>query len=343
MLTSAPFDPDAERARIAQTLLRSAGRLILGRREREIVAGICDELTRITPHIRLAWTWFGPDDAAAIAPQVCAGPAADYAHRLVIRRNPLTERGPAYRALKGQPVEPFQVSPRSLYGPWRQVAIEHGVRNALALTLPSGLAGTGGLFVLYADLPDYFERVGVSLFESLADLFGSVLTLAAERQALERTAYHDALTGLLNRHALPLVERRVHRETGFAPPVALLLVDLDHFKRLNDCRGHAGGDQVLQAAAQALRSGLRRGDEALRWGGEEFLLCLPGSTLADAARVAEKLRLAVAALEAGGAVTCSIGVAELAPQEALADAVTRADAALYRAKAEGRNRVVTTG
>ena len=335
--TQPAFDAGTERARIAETLLRSAGRLMLDRNEHEIVAGVCDMLTRTSPHIRLAWTWFGLTSTEYIVPQVCAGPAREYARKLVIRRNLLTTHGPAFRALEGHAAEPFNVSALSPYGPWRQAAAEYGVRNALALPLPSGLQSSGGIFVLYADTPDYFSDVGVGLFEALAELFGSVLTLAAERQELEQTAYTDALTGLLNRHAQPLVERRLRRDTAFKPRGSVLLMDLDHFKRINDAQGHAGGDRVLQAAAHAVRHTLRRGDDALRWGGEEFMVVLPGTPLADALAVAEKLRRVMADMEAPNQVCCSIGVAELGAQESLTEALVRADRALYRAKDEGRN------
>jgi diguanylate cyclase (GGDEF)-like protein len=333
------LDATAERARVAETLLRSAGRLIMGHNEREIVLGICQTLTQISPRIVVAWTWFGPKDTATIAPQVCAGIGAEYARRLVIHRNLLTERGPAFRALEGERSSPFKVSPMSPFGPWRQAALEHGVRSALALPLPSTLEHTGGIFVLYADVADYFEAVGVGLFEAVAELLGSVLTLAGERQELEHAAYHDALTGLLNRHAAPMIGRRLRRETGFAPPASVVLLDLDHFKQLNDTHGHAAGDAVLVACAGSLRKTLRKGDEALRWGGEEFLVTLPGSGRADAVRVADKLRCAIAAIDGATPVTCSLGVAELALNEPLTDAVARADGALYRAKSEGRNRV----
>ncbi len=337
------MDAPAERAHIAETLLRSAGRLIVGHNEREIVLGICETLTRVSPRIVITWTWFGRKDTPTIVPQVCAGTAAEYARRLVIQRNPLTERGPAFRALEGDRSAPFKISPLSPFGPWRQAALEHGVRSTLALPLPSTLQHIGGLVVLYADVADYFETVGVGLFEAVADLLGSVLTLAGERQELEHAAYHDALTGLLNRHAAPMVGRRLRRETTFAPPASVVLLDLDHFKQLNDTHGHAAGDQVLQACATSLRTTLRRGDEALRWGGEEFLVTLPGSGLADALRVAEKLRAAVAGIDGPAPVSCSLGVAELALNEPLTDAVARADAALYRAKSDGRNRVAAAG
>jgi diguanylate cyclase (GGDEF)-like protein len=337
----APFDPVAERAGIATTLLRSAGRLMMGRDERSVVAAVCRALTQASPHIPVAWTWFGPVDAEYIVPDVCVGRAADYARTLVIRRKLHPPRDPCPISLDGMPQDPFHVPPASLYGPWRQAAERHGIRHALALPLPSGLAGTGGIFVVYADRPDYFSTVGVTLFEALAEVLGSVLTLSAERKELEHADYHDELTGLLNRNAQALVERRLQRDAELCAKTSVLLLDLDHFRQVDDQRGHGSSDQALRAVAKTLRRSLRRGEEALRWGNGEFLVLLPGAARADALRVAEKLRRAVMDACASLGLTCSIGVAELTAQESLLDAVTRAGAALVAAQEAGRNRVHT--
>jgi len=338
----AHFDPAAERASLAATLLRSAGRLMMGRDERSIVAAVCRTLTQASPHIPVAWTWFGPVDAEYIVPEICLGRAADYARTLVIRRNLHKPRDPGPISLDGIAQDPFLVPPASLYGPWRQAAERHGIRHALALPLPSGLAGTGGIFVVYADRPDYFTAVGVTLFEAVAEVLGSVLTLSAERKELELAQYHDELTGLLNRNAQALVERRLQRDAELSAKTSVLLLDLDHFRQVNHQRGDSGGDQALRAVAKTLRRSLRRGEEALRWGGGQFLVLLPGAPRADAVRVAEKLRRSVMEACTSIGLTCSIGVAELVAQESLLDAVTRAGAALVAAKEAGRNRVHAT-
>lgn len=332
-----PFDPAAERAGVTTALLRSAGRLMMGRDERSIVSAVCRTLTQATPHIPVVWTWFGPVDAEFIVPEICIGRAADYARTLVIRRN--LQRDPCPITVDGRPPDPFLVPPASLYGPWRQAAERHGVRHALALPLPSGHAGSGGIFVVYADRPDYFATVGVALFEGLAEVLGSVLTLSAERKQLEAANYRDELTGLLNRAAQPLVERRLQREAELSPKTSVLLLDLDHFGHVDAQRGPGSGDQALRAVAKTLRRSLRRDEEALRWGAGEFLVLLPGAPRADALRVAEKLRRTVMEACASIGLTCSIGVAELTPQESLLDAVTRAGAALVAARGAGHNRV----
>lgn len=160
---------------------------------------------------------------------------------------------------------------------------------------------------------------------------------------LQEQAVRDPLTGLFNRRYL---DETLPREIAVAArggtPLALAVLDLDHFKRVNDTWGHAAGDRVLAALGQVLRAGTRAGDLACRYGGEEFVVVLVGAALADAVRRAESWRQALEALPPEDAmvpVTASVGVAAWRPGESAADLFARADAALYRAKAAGRDRV----
>ena len=155
-------------------------------------------------------------------------------------------------------------------------------------------------------------------------------------------AERDALTGLGNRRHL---ERRamelLPRTLADGQPLALVLLDLDHFKRVNDQHGHLTGDQVLVLLAQLLRENMRGSDVLARYGGEEFVLLLPGMTLAAAAEVCERLRERVLghAWPMKLAVSASFGLATTPPHD-WAALLQRADEALYRAKAGGRNRIV---
>ena len=153
----------------------------------------------------------------------------------------------------------------------------------------------------------------------------------------------DELTGLLNRTALRarLLELDA-QAVGVAHELAILLIDLDHFKRINDLAGHARGDAVLREAAARLRAGLRSFESAYRVGGEEFLVLLPGGDVGAAVAVAERLRRAVGSAPCAGLdVTISIGVAVAGPGQPFDYRVTfaRADAALYEAKRCGRDQV----
>lgn len=160
-------------------------------------------------------------------------------------------------------------------------------------------------------------------------------------RALRAAAVTDHLTGLTNRHgATARIDRLAARR-----PVAVILADLDHFKMINDIWGHASGDGVLAEAAKIFKDGVQPGQMVARWGGEEFLVLLPGHDIGRAMDLADQLRRALATLRgpAGslGEITASFGVSERYEEEATLDgAIQRADAALYAAKDSGRDRVV---
>jgi diguanylate cyclase (GGDEF)-like protein len=161
------------------------------------------------------------------------------------------------------------------------------------------------------------------------------------RRQLEHAALTDALTGTYNRRYFSEVVgtemARVERDLS---RLSLLLIDLDHFKAINDLHGHAVGDIALKAVSAILKSQLRPSDRLFRWGGEEFVVLAPSAALTDALALAERLRRSceAAAIPGVGPVTLSIGVAEFAG-DTLEDWIRRADRALYAAKQNGRNRV----
>jgi diguanylate cyclase (GGDEF)-like protein len=212
-----------------------------------------------------------------------------------------------------------------------------------------GTAYVLALFTLCAILPD--PSAALEARQSLAATAALIVTavmlagaLAESDRAHRRSSVLDPLTGLYNRSAL---EQRLNEidgqpcnpEEGLGQ--AFLLCDLDNFKRVNDRLGHIAGDAVLQDVADAMRSALRAGDSIYRVGGEEILVILPGASREDAMEVAERLRFEVHDRRpVGVTVTVSIGVAVAEPETIDAeDLISRADAALYAAKAEGRNAV----
>jgi diguanylate cyclase (GGDEF)-like protein len=169
-------------------------------------------------------------------------------------------------------------------------------------------------------------------------------------QTLSELSARDALTGLYNRwYVMEKIESEMNRSLRHGSPVAVLMIDIDHFKRVNDTWGHAAGDLVLKSVGQVLRDSCRIYDVPGRYGGEEFCVVLPETALGSSPAVAERIRTRVAAamVTAGGSainVTASIGIAGI--DDETADAILtatalidRADRALYVAKHRGRNRV----
>ncbi len=176
-----------------------------------------------------------------------------------------------------------------------------------------------------------------------------IVTLQAElieaRETLRIQASHDSLTGVWNRRAiLERLETELARAEREGTPVAVVLADLDHFKRINDSYGHITGDAVLCEAVNRMRVSLRFYDAIGRYGGEEFLMVLPGCTAQDAVNLADRLRMSIGreTVEITGGhivVTTSLGVAasDTIPVLDAASLIRAADTALYRAKAGGRN------
>jgi diguanylate cyclase (GGDEF)-like protein len=156
----------------------------------------------------------------------------------------------------------------------------------------------------------------------------------------------DELTSLANRrHMNEVLGAEERQQRGVGEPVCIALLDIDFFKSVNDRYGHAGGDAVLRTFAATAREALRGGDVLARWGGEEFLLMLPNTALAEATPVLQRMAERVRAMRIGEldrelTVTFSAGLAERNGDEPFADTISRADRALYIAKASGRNQVI---
>jgi len=216
-------------------------------------------------------------------------------------------------------------------------------------TLPRLQANVvAGILSLMATLQAYVQlspeialRVGATLVLTIvfANIFLGMISRLASRMG--ELATTDPLTGAYNRRQLEsCIQRPVELKKRYGTPMSALLIDVDHFKKINDRFGHPMGDKVLKDMAARLRASIRAIDLLFRIGGEEFLVLLPESGLGGARRVAEKLRSAIAAQPIGDQqVTSSIGAGELEAGEESRDLLKRCDDALYQAKAGGRNRV----
>lgn len=217
----------------------------------------------------------------------------------------------------------------------------------------SGTVAKGFIVLTACLLGDLLKELGLVSLPSGLPLLGFIVLFLASARSLndrfgreEEASRTDALTGLWNRRGfLEASDGALVRSKRSGKPISIALGDLDLFKEVNDSLGHAAGDVVLKAVAEAIRASVRAQDVAARWGGEEFILLLPDTPKEGALHVAESLRRAIAALpiEAQGQevkVTLSLGVAEHWPGRNLEETIAHADAALYQAKEEGRNRVV---
>lgn len=180
----------------------------------------------------------------------------------------------------------------------------------------------------------------------LVSLFGLIFATRTQIQQrqLAEIASRDPLTGAGNRRALRYaLDEAERQQVRLGTRTSLILLDLDHFKSINDVYGHESGDQILVNLVEILQSRLRGQDGLFRLGGEEFVVVLPGTGAGEAERLAGTFRRSLASeLEGpGGPVTASMGVAELGPSEPVRQWLSRADEALYQAKRDGRDRVVT--
>ncbi len=174
------------------------------------------------------------------------------------------------------------------------------------------------------------------------DLSEAHAELAFKNQQLENLSVTDRLTGLFNRRKFDeLFANECERTQRTGSPLTMLMVDIDHFKRVNDSYGHQVGDQVLVAVANLLAQGVRKLDTVARWGGEEFMVLCPSTQLAGACTLAENVRATIenSDFPTVGKMTCCFGVAQYRSGETSDALIQRADAALYRAKHDGRNLV----
>ena len=249
---------------------------------------------------------------------------------------------------------------RTFQRAWAPMRAEFGRRTLIAIAVPGLMIGTMLMFLSLRQLFDwsnpnemqrnttasvalmYYYLGGAALFN-----FGFMVLLTQRLVlGLRRASRRDELTGIANRRAMDeALERAWQRFHRHGRGFAVVLVDIDHFKRINDTLGHAAGDAVLVQVAQRLQQHARASDAVGRVGGEEFLLLLDETAAAPARQSAERLRALldgapVAAAGQALTVTASVGVAVIDVRDRDVDAlIRRADRALYRAKADGRNRV----
>ena len=222
-----------------------------------------------------------------------------------------------------------------------------GSRSIIAVPLLGWERPLGALLV-YSPQPSAFSGRDFAYFKAVGRQLSIALDNATVLNRATDMSLRDPLTGLFNRRYLEeVLETEVRRAGRYNLPLAVTMIDVDHFKAYNDRHGHPRGDEALREVAQRLRDQVRRTDVVTRYGGEEFAVVLPVTSKAHARLIGEKLRAGIAAVPfgvtrewAGDPLTISVGVAGC-PDDAtsLGDLLRAADAALYAAKRAGRNRV----
>jgi diguanylate cyclase (GGDEF)-like protein len=206
----------------------------------------------------------------------------------------------------------------------------HAIARNLLITTVGGDTVSTSDYTAFADALRTFDKLIESVLKELWDLL----------------RYIDPLTGVATRYAMvPRLRQEQDRSLRTGTPCSVCMIDLDHFKDINDTYGHPAGDNVLTSVSAFLLDRLRRNDQIYRYGGEEFILVLPDTSIADAMPLVERLRDGLATLtvrvrpDVEVTVTASFGLAPLIPREPVRTAIDRADLAMYAAKQAGRNRV----
>jgi diguanylate cyclase (GGDEF)-like protein len=223
--------------------------------------------------------------------------------------------------------------------------------SATAIGLAVEVSGEPARVLAIARRDDTFVTREREMLRTLAEQAAMCLENLALHERVQRLAATDELTGLINHRRLQeVLEREVRRAERYGSSLALVMLDVDDFKDVNDRHGHQQGDRVLRAVADAVQTTVRDVDFVARYGGEELAVALPEMEATGAAAVGERIRQAIEAAVVrtrdGGAhsVTASIGVAVLDPDSpARQDLIAAADGALYAAKRGGKNRVVVAG
>ncbi len=227
---------------------------------------------------------------------------------------------------------------------FRGLAERAGVRSCWSEPVVSATGDVIATFAIYHPEPRTPHTDDIERIQRAADLASLAIQRKRLEAELERRASHDHLTGLFNRETFEqMIHAEILRTERYGTRFSMIMLDIDHFKPINDRYGHAIGDEVLIRFARTVKEQTRATDTLSRWGGEEFMLLLPETDIEGAAQLAEETRQRVAKVDFPevGQVTVSLGVAEYRPPENARNLLKRLDDALYEAKEGGRNRVVT--
>lgn len=231
---------------------------------------------------------------------------------------------------------------KDLNFPRASLAVDCGLKGALAIPiLPDGGVIAVMDFFTFEALGKEDKRL-IDDVSAIAVQLGSLIKRKMMEEEIERLATTDKLTQAYNRAKFDeIIEREIERSRRHNSPLSLLMFDIDHFKQVNDTYGHAVGDCVLKTMAELVRKNMRKIDCFVRWGGEEFMIIASETDLKTAGNTAERIRKIIESyrFDEAGKITVSFGVTQFGKDDTVDTFVKRADDALYKAKANGRNRV----
>jgi len=333
---------ELRRRRYDEAALRRLGvALHEARTDRDVVACLLEFVTDAAdaPLTAVSW-WLAVDESSATTQtaRLRAGEqtqlldGVDAAGPGSLLREALTQRRTTLAAMRGPDA-------------WVDTVLDSAARVVVVPFVMEGEVSGACAFTHSARAGSRLEHRRVGIVEQAVAHAATALTRAALLERLQRSALTDGLTGVSNRRAFDAtLDQEVASASRAGSPLAVLLLDLDHFKSFNDNFGHAAGDDVLRAAGAALRGCMRSGDHVARYGGEEFAVVLPGATRADAAAAASRVLAALRRVSGPRAVTASVGVSCL-PQHGWTggELLAAADEALYAAKAGGRDQARFAG
>lgn len=341
------MESSQEQLSIYKALLSATKSLAQGNTPDEVLRAACDALVASSEHICLAWMYLGNPDSETIRPSYAVGRASEYARDLTVDLSPEAMKGPGRRSLANNEPILVKVSSDSSFGIWREKAIRYGFQEGLTMPIGDPNLSFRGLIIIFVDIQDYFEQIGMEPFIAFAQLATVALDQARLTTSLEAMVSIDPLTKLLNRRAFQEVINREHASAKrLTKPFSMLLFDLDRFKMLNDNYGHDIGDKILMGISDTAKNTLRASDWLSRWGGEEFLAILPDTDESGALKIAERLREEIErfSLQFNNQkikTSASIGISSYPRDGDTPEFLIKAaDAALYEAKKTGRNRVV---
>ena len=335
-----------ERDTLGHALLEATAALAWGDNAESILRKVCDALVDSSPHIRLAWMILGNLSAEMLKPQYAIGPAKDYGYSLYF--SPDQTKGPARLTIEHW--KPFvgNITKDPIFCDVRERALRENLCSTVCLPIGRQYSENAGLVAIYADTAEYFDIIGLDLFNAFTNIVGISLEQTTLLNRLSYLANYDQLTNVINRRGLQEhLQSVLTHSQRYNKPFSIILFDLDRFKLINDSLGHNKGDQVLQYITIILKNALRTDDYFGRWGGEEFMCLLPDSDRDMANVIAERLRTKIAETpifldKTEVNVTASFGYACFPNDETNLDKlIAAADSALYQAKSAGRNRVIS--